>query len=73
MTGDGSGLVGSLHVSRMGLSPGIVVLRSGHSPRVVRGFCFVKCDLVGFDVSVEAWLWMRVGRRGWIPAYAGMT
>ena len=26
-----------------------------------------------FDMSVEAWLWVGVGRGGWIPAFAGMT
>ncbi len=39
-------VVGSWYVSRMGLSPWVVVSRSGHSTIIVREFCFVKCESV---------------------------
>lgn len=40
-------VVGGWEVSRMGVSHWVVVLRSGRSLIVVRGFCSVKCGSVG--------------------------
>ena len=57
-------MVGGLHVSHVGLPPLDMVLLSGHRFRVVREFCFVKCDFGWFDVFVKVWLWMGVRRRG---------
>ena len=37
---------GGWYVSRMGLSPRVVVSWSGHSTIIVREFCFVKCESV---------------------------
>ena len=54
----------SWYVSRMGTSPWVVVSLSRHRFRIVREFCFVKCDAGGTSVSDAG---------GWIPAYAGMT
>ena len=52
-------VVGGWYVSRMGVSPWVVVSLSRYSSIVVRGFCFVKCDagsgdsrLRGNDVGV---------------------